>query len=141
MSAAEIIDILNEDGEVIGTIPREEAEQGNHITENVLVFLYNSLGKVWTQLRPQTKKHFPGTWDISVCGGIRSGEAPEQAAARETLEETGLEAQLHRVETFLNVFEGDNGEQRKRISHLFVGITDATPTADKTEVDEFRLWD
>jgi len=33
MSSHEIIDVLNEDGEVIDTVLREQAEQDNHITE------------------------------------------------------------------------------------------------------------
>ncbi len=56
MTAHEIIDVLDVDGNVIDSIPREQAESDNHLTENVLVF--TSEGEVWTQLRPQTKKHF-----------------------------------------------------------------------------------
>lgn len=139
MSKAELIDVLNSEGEVIDTITREEAERDNHVTENVLVFLFNSLGKVWTQLRPQTKNHYPGRWDISACGGVISGESHQQAATRETLEETGIDAQLHYVESFLNVFPGDNGEERRRLSHLYVAVSDEIPQPNE-EVDEFKLW-
>jgi isopentenyl-diphosphate Delta-isomerase len=139
MSKHEIIDVLNEDGEVINTIPREQAEQDNHITENVLVFVFNSLGRVWVQLRPQSKNHYPGKWDISACGGVLSDETNEQAAQRETLEEMGIEVELHHVESFLNVFPGDNGEERRRLSHLYVGTSNEQPqTSD--EVDEFKDW-
>lgn len=140
MSVDEIINVLNEDGEVIDTIPREQAEQNNHMTENVLVFVFNSKGEVWTQLRPKNKKHYPGVWDISACGGIISGESHKQAARRETLEEMGIEVDLHSVETFLNVFPGENGETRTRISYLYVGLSDEQPTITD-EVDEFRSWD
>jgi isopentenyl-diphosphate delta-isomerase len=139
MSDTEMIDVLDADGNVIRTITREEAERDNHLTENVLVFLFNASGEVWTQLRPQTKNHFPGRWDISACGGVVSGETPAQAAVREVLEETGLNPTLHYAETFLNVFPGDNGEERKRLSHLFVGVSDETPRINE-EVDEFKAW-
>ena len=138
---AEIIDILDENGEVIGNVPREEAERDNHVTANVLVFLFTPAGKVWVQLRPKSKKHFPGMWDISACGGVHSGETPAKAAARETLEEAQLKVQLQHVESFLNVFPGQNGEEMRRMSHLFVGITDELPQADGVEVDGFKLWD
>ena len=139
MSKHEIIDVLDEDGEVIDTISRELAERDNHITENVLVFVFNSLGRVWVQLRPHNKNHYPGRWDISACGGVLSDETNEQAAQRETLEEMGIEVELHHVESFLNVFPGDNGEERKRLSHLYVGISDKQPQSND-EVDEFKDW-
>jgi len=134
-----MIDILSPNGEVVGTITREEAERDNHTTENVLIFVFNSLGKVWAQLRPKDKNHYPGRWDISACGSILSGETREQAAKRETKEETGLEPELHYIETFLNVFPGDNGEERRRLSHLFVGVSDEQPKENQ-EVDEFKIW-
>jgi len=36
VSKHEIIDVLNEDGAIVDTISREQAELDNHITENVL---------------------------------------------------------------------------------------------------------
>ena len=139
MSISEMIDVLNEEGEVIETIPRNLAEQGNHITQNVLVFIFNSSGEVWTQLRPLNKKHYPGRWDISTCGGVMSGEANEAAAYREVFEETGIRAELHHIESFMNVFPGDNGELRKRLSHLYIGVSDEQPKVN-ADVDEFRSW-
>jgi isopentenyl-diphosphate delta-isomerase len=139
MSKHEIIDVLNEDSKVVDTISRELAERDNHITENVLIFVFNSLGRVWIQLRPLTKNHYPGKWDISACGGVLSDETNEQAAQRETLEEMGIEVDLHHIESFLNVFPGDNGEERKRLSHLYVGKSDELPQTNP-EVDEFRDW-
>lgn len=135
-----MIDVLNEDGEVINTISRELAELDNHITENVLVFVFNSQGKVWVQLRPKTKTHYPGMWDISACGGVVSGETHEQAAERETFEEMGIKVDLHFVESFMNIFVGDNGEERKRLSHLYVGVCDGLPQTND-EVDEFKSWE
>ena len=141
MSSSEVIEILNQDGEVIGTVTREEAEQNNHTTPNVLIFIFNSLGKVWVQLRPMTKNHYPGRWDISACGGVLSGESRQMAAERETFEETGLKLTLRYVETFLNVFPGDDGrEQRSRLSHLYIGVSDEIPQPNNEEVDDFKAW-
>lgn len=140
MSADEIVDVLNEDGEVIDTITREQAERDNHTTENVLILVFNSKGQVWTQLRPKHKKHYPGVWDISACGGVISGETPEQAAQRETQEEMGITVDLQYAETFLNVFPGENGETRSRLSHLYIGVSDKPPVITH-EVDDFRCWD
>jgi isopentenyl-diphosphate delta-isomerase len=136
----EMVDILNEQGEVVVSIPREEAEAANHTTPNVLIFLFNINGNVWAQLRPKTKKHYPGRWDISACGGIESGETHGVAAARETKEETGLNVPLLYAGSFLNVFPGDNGEERRRLSYLYIGKTDATPLPGP-DADEFACWD
>ena len=139
MSNDELVDVLDTEGRVLGTIPRTQAELDNHITPNVLVFLFNSAGKVWAQLRPRSKKHYPGKWDISACGGVVNDETPEEAAQRETVEETGLEVTLHHVESFLNVFPGDQGEARKRFSHLYVGLSDKVPQPGE-DVEEFKEW-
>lgn len=139
MSKEEIIDVLDTEGNVVDTISRSQAERDNHTTHNVLVFIFNSFGKVWIQLRPKTKSHYPGVWDISACGGVVSGETPEEAAKRETHEETGLKPELHYVETFLNVFPGDQGEERKRMSHLYIATSDEVPQPNE-EVDEFKSW-
>jgi isopentenyl-diphosphate delta-isomerase len=134
-----MVDILDEEGKVVATVSREEAEAANHMTSNVLVFIFDHKGDVWVQLRPQSKKHYPGRWDISACGGIESGETPEIAAVREVKEETGLTLLLWHAETFLNVFIGDGGEERRRLSHLYIGKTDATPLPGP-DADEFVCW-
>jgi isopentenyldiphosphate isomerase len=139
VSKDEIIDVLDEDGKVIDTISRAVAEDNNDITENVLIFVFNSEGKVWAQLRSKTKRHFPSMWDISACGGVVSGESHAESARRETLEETGLDVELHFVETFMNVFPGDKGETRRRLSNMYVGISDGQPVIND-EVDEFKAW-
>lgn len=141
MNENEIIDIFDEEGVYQGMISREEAEAENHTTQNVIIFLFNQEGKVWVQLRSKSKKHFPGRWDPTACGGIHGWESPEQAAKREVLEETGLEVELIKAETFLNVYIGDNGETRTRISHEYIGYTEDAPISDGVEVDEFKLWE
>lgn len=140
MSDGEIIDVVDENGKIVKSITRDEAERDNHITQNVLIFIFNSAVKVWLQLRPMSKIHYPGLWDISACGGVMSGESRDTAAERETKEETGTNPQLQYVESFLNVMPGDNGEERKRMSHLYIAVSDEKPETNE-EVDEFRLWD
>lgn len=136
-----MVHVYDEAGKNIGTMPREQAEDENHIRPNVLIFIFNSSGNVWAQLRPKDKKDFPGLWDISACGGIHSHEEPIEAAGRETEEETGgLKPRLVHVESFLNRFTGSDGKETARMSHLYIGFTDETPQISD-EVVEFKLWD
>src|SRR6266403_4015737 len=138
MHAPETLEILDEDGHIIGTMSREEAEAANHATPNVLVFIFDSAGRVWIQLRPKTKKHYPGLWDIATCGGVVVGETPAESAKREMSEEMGFTTELEPVVSFMNVFPGDDpSETRRRLSHLFIGISDLQPQVSD-EVDEFK---
>lgn len=64
-------------------------------------------GKVLMLLRKDSAHEFPGKWSL-VSGRIESGETPEQAAAREVREETGIDADsaIRSMEPFL-VRHGD----------------------------------
>ena len=42
MSKGEMVDVLDANGEVIGTMPRKQAEQDNHMTANVILFVFNA---------------------------------------------------------------------------------------------------
>ncbi|MEK7519078.1 MAG: NUDIX domain-containing protein [Patescibacteria group bacterium] len=118
------------------TVTREEAERDNHTTPNALMFIFTPKGAVWVQKRAKTKKHFPGLWDISACGGIVHGEKPEVSAQREMEEEMGFTCPLHFVEFFFNEFPGEHGSMHRRISHLYIGMSDKIPQVNE-EVDEF----
>jgi len=142
MSSTEMIQIFDPEGNVTDSMSRAEAEKQNHTTENVLVFIFNSLNRVWVQLRPDDKSHYPGLWDVSACGGVLEEETPDQAATRETKEETsGLKPVLHHIKTFINEFPAEDGETiRRRFSHLYVGVSDDPPKPNE-EVAEFVDWD
>ncbi len=137
MSDEELLEVMDEQGNVVRTISREEAERDNHLTKNVLIFVFTPNGDIWIQKRPKTKKHFPGLWDISACGGIVKGESPIESAQREQLEEMGITCELQFIESFLNEFRGEDGSLRRRFSYLFIGISEKVPTPTP-EVDEFR---
>ena len=134
-----MVNVINEHGQVVATLPREQAEADNHATENVVIFIFNSLGRVWTQLRPKTKKFHPGRWDVSACGGVIAHENHQDAANRETKEETGLDVDLQYIESFLNIFPDDSGKELRRLSHLYIGISDDSPVLSD-EVDNFKQW-
>ena len=138
VSLSEIVDILDEQGNKIGETSRGVTEKENHITANVLVFIFDSSGKVWIQHRPKNKRHYPDMWDISACGSVLSSETPEEAAERELLEETGIKADLNYIESFLNVCPAEDGRERKRLSYLYIGESNDQPVAND-EADGFKL--
>lgn len=53
----------------------------------VHVCIFNSEGQLLIQQRSAQKVAFPGKWDVSAAGGVRSGETSRQGAEREVREE------------------------------------------------------
>jgi isopentenyl-diphosphate delta-isomerase type 1 len=88
----EYFDVLDNDGNIIGTATREECHNGSsfliHAVVHVLVF--NDKNELLLQKRSQNKKIQPGKWDTSIGGHIESGESREEALAREAKEELGI---------------------------------------------------
>lgn len=95
--------------------------QGMHMQIAIAV-VFNSQGQVLVHRRG-TPGHTAdvriGTID-HVCGGVASGESPEQTAEREVREETGAT-----VRFLKRVTEGVNPNNFYR--YLFVGMTDTLP--------------
>ncbi|MBI2484456.1 NUDIX domain-containing protein [Candidatus Uhrbacteria bacterium] len=75
--------------------------------------IFDKEGRVLVHKRAQTKEVNPGDID-HVCGGVKSGEKPEEAIIRESDEETTIKPHNLRV-----VFQGVNAYNRYR--YLFVG--------------------
>jgi ADP-ribose pyrophosphatase YjhB (NUDIX family) len=69
-------------------------------------------------------------------GGIGRRERPEDAAAREVKEETGLEV---RDVAFVGC-HANNAEGKRDTIHLFTARADGEPTADAMEVAEARFF-
>ena len=52
--------------------------------------LFSPRGELLIQRRQLRKERYPGCWDVSAGGFVRSGEEPAQAVLREAREELGL---------------------------------------------------
>ena len=89
----EIFEVVDENDEVIGREPRSvvHARGLRHRAVHVLVF--NATGAVFLQKRSMTKDNDPGLWDSSCSGHVDAGETYYEAAARELMEEIGLQSE------------------------------------------------
>ncbi len=88
----EILDLVNERDEVIGSMSRREIyEKGLRNFRVVHAFLVNSEGKIWIPRRTAYKKICPNGLDYSVAGHVESGESYDSAFRRETQEEIGID--------------------------------------------------
>ena len=92
----EVLDLVNEQDEVIGTVVREEIldleRTGKGYVRAVGVFLVNNAGKLWIPRRQPYKKIAPGGLDFSAAEHVISGESYEDAAIRGIQEELHLRA-------------------------------------------------
>jgi 8-oxo-dGTP pyrophosphatase MutT (NUDIX family) len=132
----ELVDLVDASGQIQKRgVSRTKAEQDPspdlHLQIAIAV-VFDDLGRVLVQKRALTKKSCPGDLD-HVCGAVKTGETPEEAAVREGFEETGLEIHCLRI-----VEQGLNSYHRFR--HLLVGLARGEPKpSDPTEIEWVRF--
>ncbi len=85
----EIFDVVNDNDEVIGRLPRGIVHRDGHKHRAVHVLVFDSRGRIFLQKRSMTKDTFPGAWDSSASGHLESGEDYAAGAVRELREELG----------------------------------------------------
>ena len=97
MTEQEVLDIVDETNNVIGSAPYDEvyAHRLNHRIVHVLIF--NEKGEIFLQQRSPKKTFCPGHWSTSAGGHVQKGESYEEAAARELKEELGVSAKLTKI--------------------------------------------
>lgn len=87
----ELFPVVDEVGNVIGSINRGQAHDGSKILHPVVhLHLFNSQGELFLQERPQWKDIQPGKWDTATGGHVDFGEAVADALRREVSEELGV---------------------------------------------------
>ena len=88
----EKIDVLNELGEFTGDVATiDECQSTGYWHRAVYAFIIDQNSNVLLQKRSKDKKLWPGKWDVTVGGHVRTGEFGRQAVIRECKEELGLE--------------------------------------------------
>ncbi len=119
MQQDEVLDIVNENDEVIGTKTRSEIYKESLKNFRVInAFIVNSERKLWIPRRTAHKRYTPLCLDMSLGGHVEIGESYEGAFKRELQEELNLNAdnvpyhllgyltpQKDAVNAFMNVYE------------------------------------
>ena len=78
------VEVVNENDEVIGIIPKSEAHKNGTLHRIAVVYVENKDGKILIQNRAD------GYLDHSSAGHVEPGESYEEAARRELHEELGI---------------------------------------------------
>jgi isopentenyl-diphosphate delta-isomerase type 1 len=87
----EILEIVDRQGNTIGSAPRSEIHGNPSLIHKVVhVLVFNENGEILLQKRSMNKDVAPGRWDTSVGGHISPNEDLIEAAKREMEEELGI---------------------------------------------------
>ncbi len=89
----ELVDVLDEEGHMIGTVRRREMRGRRLPHRCTYIFVFNGRGEVFIHQRTPTKDVFPSCWDVAVGGVLAAGEDFAAGARRELAEELGVEAE------------------------------------------------
>ncbi|QTD38443.1 NUDIX domain-containing protein [Polaribacter batillariae] len=144
----EIIDILTPDGKPTGkTALKSEAHKNGWFHGTIHVWLFTADKKILLQKRAFTKKVFPGLWDVSVAGHIRSGESILSSAKREVFEEIGLklkETDFKKIGTRIHQVSHANGIIDNEFHHVFIAELKVPIKNLKMQIEEvadLKLFD
>jgi isopentenyldiphosphate isomerase len=105
--AAELVDVLDEDGVIVGTATRREIRQRRLPHRCTYILLFNPAGELLIHQRTETKDVFPGYWDVAIGGVLAAGEDWETGTRRESIEEIGVVPELEFLFDFR--YRGDFG--------------------------------
>jgi len=133
----EMLDIVNERGEVIGQATRREIHSDNSLLHRVVhLLLLNSRGEILLQKRSPSKDTAPGRWDTSVGGHVNRGEGIEEAVLRETREELLIDdCRPEFIYSYIH-----RNEMESELVHTFMAVYDGEPGYNPAEITEVRFW-
>jgi isopentenyl-diphosphate Delta-isomerase len=136
MSDDELLDLLNENDEIIGTVLRSEANSNKcYIHREIAILLFDKDMNLLLQKRAMTKKVFPGLWVESVAGHILSSETADNTAHKELQEELGFDTELKFLFKFLHDLEHET-----HFTYWYAGkYNNEQITLDKEEASEFKV--
>jgi len=101
--AEEILDLVDENDNVIGSVSAPEANSNpNLIHREVAVIIYDEKNRILLQKRRMDMPVAPGIWTISAAGHINKGTTLLEAAHEELREELGFDTELEFLEKTLD---------------------------------------
>jgi len=94
--------LVNEDDEAIGTLPKEECHLGDGILHRAFsIFIYNDQGEVLIQRRGAKKMLWPGYWSNACCSHPHLSENLSHAIHRCLKHELGINCELSFLYKFI----------------------------------------
>lgn len=133
----EYLEIINEEGEIIGLAPRSEVHGNPNLMHRVVhVLVFNKKGDILLQKRSMNKDVAPGKWDTSVGGHVNPGEDLLSSAIREMDEELGIKGKELK---YLYSYVHTNPYETEHVTTFGV-IHEGEVSFNMEEIDEVRFW-
>ena len=138
----EMVYIVDEEDNVVGSVPRSRMRAENLRHRVVRIFLFNSKGEMFVHQRTFEKDIYPGYFDVTIAGTVTSGDY-EENAVRELEEEVGIKDQKleflfkHKLEdtftlAYRCVYDGPLRLQKEEIiDGKFIPIDEVKELMDK----------
>jgi isopentenyl-diphosphate delta-isomerase len=127
----EVLDLVNLDDEVIGTVNRGEVgDKEFDLPGNVRAvdcFIVNSKNELFIPRRGLHKKFFPGGLDFSCAEHVQSGESYNEAMIRGFKEELGLDIDISKLVIIAKINLRDY-KVAPYFDTIYVYISDETPS-------------
>jgi isopentenyldiphosphate isomerase len=129
----ELLDLVNKNDEVIGTINRKDYKQ--MLADNIGyirasdLFIMNSKGKLYIPIRTANKTIAPNGFDYSVGGHVGAGDDYMQTIIREAQEELNLDINEQQIE----LIGKDVSDDIKYIRSIYLLRSDDTPTLNPND--------
>ena len=136
--AEELLPIVNEKDEVIGTEKRAIIHAKKLLHRAVHILIFNTRNQVYIQQRSLQKDSAPGKWDSSASGHVDPGEDYLGAAQRE-LEEELMIATSGPLEEIARI--GACRQTGNEFTRIFVGHTTQEPNPNPHEIMDGRWID
>ncbi len=137
-TAHDLVILVDENDNEIGTAEKLEAHQNARLHRAISVLISDSQGRWLLQQRAKHKYHCPTLWTNTCCTHPRPGETVRDAANRRLNEEMGLQTVLTRKFAFIYYASFRNGLTEHEYDHVFVGQCDDVPSVNPREVMAWR---
>ena len=134
----ELVILVNESNEPIGTMPKMEAHEKAVLHRAFSVFIMNGKGETMLQQRAAHKYHSPLLWTNTCCSHQRVGESNIEAGKRRLQEEMGFTTELKELFSFIYKAPFDNGLTEHELDHVMMGNYSDKPMLNADEVADWK---
>ncbi|MGD2249011.1 MAG: isopentenyl-diphosphate Delta-isomerase [Candidatus Methanofastidiosia archaeon] len=133
---SEMIILVDENDNEIGTIEKLEAHKTGKLHRAFSIFVFNPQGEMLLHKRASHKYHSGGLWSNTCCSHPRKGESLHEAVHRRLQEEMGFDCDLQEIFHF--IYTADLGELTEHeLDHVFFGEYTGDVNPNPEEVEDY----
>lgn len=137
MMEDELLEVVDEEGNIIRALPRSEIHGSPSLIHRVVhLLVFDANNGLILQKRSMDKDVAPGKWDTSVGGHVNAGESIDDALSREMKEELGIVSSSPK---FLYTYIHSNPYETELV-YTYSCVYDGKITSQAEEIDEVRSW-